>query len=198
MADDAAKVLQTVEVESAVVVGLSMGGMIGQELALRHPSLVRRLVIVASQPPAPKRIPSPTRLLQRLMAAPQGPLHAYIAARWAEVSGPGFAVGHPDALDELARQVLRRPTPRALVFQQLRAISGWSGAPRVRRIVAPTVVVHGSDDPLVPVGNGMRLAQLIPGSAYVELPGVGHIVPWEAPDRLSAVVDAAVEDREAT
>ena len=52
----------------------------------------------------------------------------------------------------------------------------------------PTTVVHGAEDPLIPVRNGMRLAQLIPGARYVELPGVGHLVPYEAPDASLAVI----------
>ncbi len=91
---------------------------------------------------------------------------------------------------ELIDRLRERPTPRAGVINQLRAIAGWSGASRLTRITAPTVVLHGSDDPLIPVGNGMRLAQLIAGATYVELAGVGHIVPFEAPDALLAAIEA--------
>ena len=191
MADDAAAVLRVVGATSAVVLGHSMGGMIAQELALRHAELVERLVIVASQPPAPRRIASPAHVMRRMMQPPDGqPLHAFIASTWGEVCGPDFAATHPDVLDELADQVLRRPTPRALLLQQMRAISGWSGARRLAHIVAPTVVVHGDADRLMPVGNGMRLAQLIPQAQYVELSGVGHLVPQESPDALLSILRA--------
>ena len=53
----------------------------------------------------------------------------------------------------------------------------------------PTTVVHGSEDPLIPVRNGMRIAQLVPGARYVELPGVGHLVAYEAPDASPIVAD---------
>ena len=52
----------------------------------------------------------------------------------------------------------------------------------------PTTVVHGTDDPLIPVRNGMRIAQLVPGARYVELPTVGHLVPYEAPEPVERIV----------
>ena len=52
----------------------------------------------------------------------------------------------------------------------------------------PVTVVHGSEDPLLPVHNGMRIAQLVPGARYVELPGVGHLVPFEAPTTVTAII----------
>ena len=55
-------------------------------------------------------------------------------------------------------------------------------------MAVPTTIVHGAEDPLIPVRNGMRLAQLVPGARYIELPGVGHLVPYEAPDEVARVV----------
>ena len=81
----------------------------------------------------------------------------------------------------MARSIARRPTPRVAVLDQARAIAAWHGAHRLRRLDVPVTVVHG-EDPLVPVRNGMRLAQLIPGARYVE-PRVGHLVPYEARPR---------------
>ena len=90
----------------------------------------------------------------------------------------------------MAPAIARRPTPRFAVLDQARAIAAWHGAHRLRRLTAPTTVVHGAEDPLIPVRNGMRIAQLIPGARYVELPGVGHLVPYEAPDRRRAAIVA--------
>ena len=69
------------------------------------------------------------------------------------------------------------------------AIAAWSGPGRLRRIACPTTVVHGDHDRLLPVGNGMRLSRLIAGAEYVELDGVGHLVPMEAPDALVDVIE---------
>ena len=71
------------------------------------------------------------------------------------------------------------------------AIAAWSGAGRLRRLDVPTTVVHGDHDRLLPVGNGMRLSRLVPGARYLELDGVGHLVPMEAADRLAEVVEHA-------
>ena len=188
LADDAAHVLDTVGADSATVVGLSMGGMVAQELALRHPERIERLVLVATRPPAPAQIPPRPGAIEATFAPVVDPVDVHLRALWASFCGPGFADRHPDRMDELMGQILVRVTPRFAVRAQARAIAGWSGPDRLRRIAAPTTVVHGSVDPLMPVGNGMRLARLIPHARYVELPGVGHIVPMEAPEMLAEVV----------
>ena len=69
---------------------------------------------------------------------------------------------------------------------QARAIAGWYGADRLGSLVVPTTVIYGAEDALMPVGNGVRLAQLIPSARYVEVPGVGHLVPFEAPEVIPA------------
>lgn len=195
LADDAAEVLRTIDAGPATVVGLSMGGMIAQDLALRHPNLVGRLILVATRPPAPDHIPAPPPVLERelghMLAVPQrgAPLDGYFRALWEPQCAPGFAARHPERLDELIGQVLERPSPRAAVVNQLRAIAAWTATRRPAAITAPTVVVHGDLDELMPVGNGMRLARLVPGARYVELPGVGHLVPLEAPDELAAIIE---------
>lgn len=111
-----------------------------------------------------------------------------VGATWGALCGPGFAEAHPDLVAELVAQVRRRATPAAAVNAQMLAIAAWSGPERLRRITCPTTIVHGDHDRLLPVGNGMRLSRLVPGAEYIELAGVGHLVPVEAPDRLAEAV----------
>src|SRR5262249_32166469 len=172
------------------------GGMIAQELALRHPDLVERLVLVGTRPPAPSHIPAAAPVRDRELDHLLGPrprrgtpLDAYFRSLWEPQCAPGFADRHPALFDELVAQIAARPTPRAGVIHQLRAIAAWSGSSRLARIKAPTVVVHGALDELIPVGNGMRLAWHIPGARYIELAAVGHLVPIEAPDVLAEVIE---------
>ena len=84
----------------------------------------------------------------------------------------------------IAQQLaIERPTSLDVIMLQLQAITTRSGS--LAQIAAPTLIFHGDDDPLLPVANGRRLAELIPNNRYVELPGVGHLVPWEEPERAA-------------
>ncbi len=194
LADDAADVLRALDAPPAVVVGLSMGGMIAQELAVRHPTLVRHLVLCGTRPPSPAAFPAAPAVLARTFEgpAPGESRRDHLARTWGSVLGPGFADRSPEVVAELVDLVAERPTPYAGVVSQMRAIACWYGAGRTAGIAVPTDVVHGSDDPLIPVGNGMRLAQAIAGARYRELRGVGHIVPFEAPDVVAEIVSGVL------
>ena len=193
LADDVREVLRAIGARSATIVGLSMGGMIAQELAINHPDVVERLVLCGTRPPTPAGFAPARSVLEAMTATPRTGegVGTFFERTWGAVVGGDFRRLDPDGMRELVRHLRERPTPRAGVINQLRAISGWSGPSRLGRITAPTVVLHGADDPLIPVGNGMRLAQLIADSTYVELPGVGHLVPYEAPDALLAAIGAS-------
>lgn len=191
MADDARAVLGVCQVENATVLGLSMGGMIAQELAIRHPGVVRELILVGTRPPTPAQIASDYSKLFGGLNAPNADqsLAEYFRRTWGDLCAPGFTVENPAVLDELVEQIMRRPTPRYGVLHQLRAVGGWHGPGRLARLKVPTTVVHGDSDPLMPVGNGMRLANLIPGARYVELAGIGHLVPYEAAEELANILE---------
>ena len=186
LADDAKTVMEACGVERARVLGLSMGGMIAQELTLRHPDAVERLVLVGTRPPTPAAVLSAPHLLVDSMRRPgrDESLWEYFRVMWAAFAGPDFAKSHAERLDELVEQIVRRPTPRQGMFDQVRAMMAWRGAQRLTGIAVPTDVIHGDSDPLIPVANGRRLAALIPGAQYQELVGVGHLVPQEAGEFL--------------
>jgi pimeloyl-ACP methyl ester carboxylesterase len=187
LADDAASILADAGSASAIVLGISMGGMIAQELALRHPRLVTGLILAGTRPPAPLQVAAAGAVMRQALA-PMRPGQApaeYYREVWTGFAGPGFAPAHPDRIEELVAQILRRQTPRRLMVDQARAIGAWHGARRLARLDVPTVVVHGAQDRLMPVGNGMRLAQSVPAATYVELTEVGHLVPQEAPEVLA-------------
>jgi 3-oxoadipate enol-lactonase len=190
LAGDVAAVLDEAEVPQASVFGISMGGMIAQEFTLRSPERVSALVLAASRPPNPAFQP-PSFAARLMMIRPMMPgesLHTYFARLWAYSAAPGFAEAHPDVIEETTRQTLEAPTPQAMLVHQARAMGAWGHSDRLSEIRAPTLVVHGALDPLSPVINGRRLAQLIPGARYVELEGVGHLIPQEAPERLTALM----------
>jgi pimeloyl-ACP methyl ester carboxylesterase len=201
LAEDAAQVIQAAGADRATILGLSMGGMIAQELAFRHPDMVERLILVASRPPSPAHLPIDGAMMLPLMARPHPNTtpEEHWRGVWGRFCAPDFAERETALLDELMVQFASRMTPRAAVSNQMRAIAGWYGADRLASISAPTVVVHGALDQISPLGNSMRLARLIPGARYVELPGVGHVVPLEAPEELERILmDGSPPPRTAT
>jgi pimeloyl-ACP methyl ester carboxylesterase len=199
LADDVAAVLDAEELKSAVVAGMSMGGMIAQEFALRHADRLVGLVLIATRPPAPAyAAPKASLMLLDLLGPPRRRerLDTYFTRLWTSATGEGFAASHPELIAELVAQIVERPTPRSMLVHQLRAVNGWGHAARLATLRARTVVVHGDQDPLINVINGRRLAGLIPEARLVELVGVGHLPPLEAPakllDELSQFIEAAV------
>ncbi len=190
MADDVAAVLDDAELPDADVFGISMGGMIAQELALRHPERVRSLILAGSRPPNPLFQP-PELATRWLLVQPPGrgtSLAGFFDRLWSFAAAPGFAEAHPDVIAEITAQSVERPTPRATLISQSRAMAAWGHAERLRGIVAPALVVHGRLDRLSPVQNGRNLAAQIPGARYVELPEVGHLIPHEAPDLAAGLI----------
>jgi pimeloyl-ACP methyl ester carboxylesterase len=191
LADDVSDVLDAAKAQTAFVLGLSMGGMIAQELALRSPARVDGLVLAATRPPTPRFV-APSLASAWRLVRPPGPresLEHCFRALWTAAAAPGFADAHPELIDELTRQTLERPAPRALLRQQLRAMSAWGHAERLREISAPTVIVHGDDDRFSPPANGRALAELIDGARLVPVPGAGHLLAHEAPEVLGAALD---------
>jgi pimeloyl-ACP methyl ester carboxylesterase len=191
LADDVVAVLDDAEVERAMIFGLSMGGMIAQELAIRAPGRVDGLVLAATAPPTPGHRPGSRSGTALALFRPPGPreaLDVYFRKLWTAATAEGFAEQHPEVIEELVRQIVDRPTPRSLLFHQLRAVFGWGHAERLASIDVPTVVVHGTEDALMPIDAGRRLAELIPNSRLIELDGVGHLVPHEAPERTRELI----------
>lgn len=194
LAGDIVDVLDDAGVESAGVLGLSMGGMIAQEVAIRAPDRVDSLVLAATRPPEWTRGPAPNATLTLNLLRPVGRregLDAYFRRLWTSATAPGFAEREPELIEELVRQSVDRPTPRSLMIHQMRAATGWGRLRRLARISSPTVVVHGALDRFVDVRHGRRIAELIPGAQYVELPDAGHLLPLEAPGELLRCLDLA-------
>jgi pimeloyl-ACP methyl ester carboxylesterase len=191
LAKDAHRLLQELDAAPATVLGYSLGGTIAQELAVRHGADVARLILVSTSPPSPASLRADDSITWHMFRRRRRgeDYRAYLHDLWARAAGPGFAERRPDLMDELVDQLAARPTTRSAAMAQARAAGCWHGPKRLARITVPTTVIHGREDVLRPVGNGMRLARLIPGARYVEFPNAGHLVPLEAMDELLAVIE---------
>ena len=190
MADEAVGILDAVGRERAHVVGVSMGGMIAQLVALRHPERVDRLVLLSTHCGGPAITPPTPAAMAVLMGDRSRPPAELVRESMTTITGPGFAARHPEAIDAIVANALAQPTPPATFVRQMQAIMTSDRSARIADIRAPTLVVHGADDPLVPYPNGEVLARGIPGARLVTLPGCGHMPMWERPSEVVRAISS--------
>jgi 3-oxoadipate enol-lactonase len=173
LADDAASVLDSVGVDAAHVYGISLGGMIAQEVALRHPERVRALVLGATTAGGADSVPAAPEVLAFVrLRAEMTAEHAV----WASVPinyAPRTRLEGGDRIARDIEQRLRFPVEPEFYSAQLAAANGHDA--RVAEIRAPTLVVHGEEDVLIPPANGERLAAAIPGAELSLWPGAAHL-----------------------
>jgi len=190
-ADDAVAVLDALAVDAAHVMGVSMGGFVAQVLALRAPARVRSLVLVGTGPGGPEHERVPPETLQIWLANAGLPADEY-ARRTMHLSfSPGWSEAHPELHEELLAARLEHPTPAECWRAQFDATLPYVqyGVP-VEQIAVPVLVVHGDEDRVVPLSNGLLIARRIPGSELLVVPGCGHVVQLERPDELNRAVES--------
>ena len=181
MADDVRAVLDALGLARAHVLGTSMGGMVAQLVAARHPSRVDRLVLMATTFGGPNAIPAEPRALAVLGPQPGISIAEQRRLGLRTLTSDGFADDHADLIDMLVAQRERNPTPGPVFNAQLHALLASDRSEAVAGIRARTLVVHGDRDPLVPPENGRRLSERIPGASFLLLPGCGHMPHLEKP-----------------
>jgi pimeloyl-ACP methyl ester carboxylesterase len=177
MADDCAAFLSALDVANATVFGSSMGGFIALQLALRHPRVVERLVLVGTSPVAglqPMPPPDPADWIADPLERARQRLRVTTA--------PGYFERFPERLEELALQTTRNRMTVEGYARQTRAINDTHDVrQQLGEISAPTLVVHGDLDPLIPLRAGEMLAQGIPNAQLEVRRGVGHLPHREEP-----------------
>jgi len=181
MADDAVSVLDAAGISRAHVYGISLGGMVAQQIALRHPTRVRSLVLGATFAGG-RRATRPDRDVQRFLTRRPFMNHAEAARQSVRFNyGPRCREEHPERIDEDIAQRLTHPFSAHAYRAQMWAGSIHDTYARLPRITAPTLVVHGEEDRMIPIANAHTLADRIPGARLIELEGVGHLYPTEVP-----------------
>ena len=186
LADDAAGILDG---RTAHVVGFSMGGYVALTLALKHPGLVRSLVLAGTGAGGPQRTPRPQHVRDAFEQALGLPPEEYARATMPYTFSPGWVEANAHRFEEIiaARQEL--PTSLDTIQAHADACYGFydTGA-EVERIAAPALVIHGTEDLIVPPENGRALARRLPNARLVELEGRGHNLMLEDPDTFTELV----------
>jgi 3-oxoadipate enol-lactonase len=187
LADDAVAVLDAAGVEHAHVYGISLGGMIAQEIALRHPDRVDALVLGATTPGGPHAVAADDDTLAFFNRRAEMPAEEAV---WASVPynyGPRTRAERAQAIGEDIAQRLRFPIEADPYRAQLAAALGHDAHERLGALTAPTFVVHGEEDRMVAPANAKLLADAIPGAELHMLPGAGHLYPTDEPEADRAV-----------
>jgi pimeloyl-ACP methyl ester carboxylesterase len=204
LAADAADVIVSLDLGPTHVVGLSVGGMVAQLVALTAPALVRSLVLLSSSPDAngdvhrapSSGLPAPHQpMLDHVAWISRNPSASAldVAVRgWKVLVGPGAPFDEVYWHDVVTRSHARARCPQSAGNHLVALDRTPSLLDRLGSLRVPTLVVHGTNDHVLPIEHGRALAGAIPGARLVEVPGLGHTFPPEWIDRLHALIASFV------
>jgi pimeloyl-ACP methyl ester carboxylesterase len=187
-ADDAAALLDVLGIESATVYGSSMGGMIAQELVLCHPQKVRALILGCTTGSATRGVHPSPETIQKLMRNQALTGDEAIAAGWELGYSRAYIDRNWDAMMARSRAASEFAAPRESYIRQVIATARHEGLARLERVECPVMIIHGSNDVMIPVGNAHQLKQHLPQAELHILEGMGHGYNLEAQDQADALV----------
>jgi 3-oxoadipate enol-lactonase len=188
MADDAANLLAALKIERPHVFGISMGGLIAQELVLNYAQHVNGLVLGCTSSGRSHGAQATPETLARMAPTPGLSPEEIVRNFWTAVCSPGFIKRGAAFLDGMVAAALAQPTPMETLGLQMMAMQTFDSYDRLPQIKAKTLVIHGDVDILVPPQNGRILAEHIPGAELKTIHGVAHMFFWEEPQKSATMV----------
>ncbi|MDH6169575.1 pimeloyl-ACP methyl ester carboxylesterase [Variovorax boronicumulans] len=180
MANDCIGLLDALDIDRAHIVGASMGGAIGQEMAIHHPERMRSFTSIMSTTGNPA-LPPPTPEAMAVLFSPT-PLtfDAYLPHYrkvWRVLRGPDFPLDEARDTERAQLTFLRGLNPGGVARQLAAILASGNRKPALRDVRVPTLVIHGDADPLVPVACGVDVADAIAGAQLLRIPRMGHALP---------------------
>lgn len=188
MMDDAAGLLEALRIDKAHVVGISMGGMIAQLMAIHAPHRVRSLTSIMSTT-GDRSLPGPEpRVIRHMLRRPPENdvqlRDAYYRRMWELIGSPEYPTTEERRSQFLARVYERGVNPEGTTRQLLAIMAMPGRSKELQNVAAPTLVLHGANDPMIPVVCGAATAKAIPGARLEIIPGMGHDLPVQLMPRL--------------
>jgi 3-oxoadipate enol-lactonase len=190
LAADAIGLLDALEIERAHVLGISMGGMVAQEIALARPALPISLTLGCTYCGGEGSMLAGEDVMSALgQALASRDRERAVRASWEVNVSRGFA-SDDEAWHRFRETSMHRAVALPVLIEQMKAISEHDTSARLGEIVAPTLVIHGDADRMLPVANGRAVASLIPSAKLEVFEDVGHLFFWERPERSAELVRA--------
>jgi proline iminopeptidase len=193
MAGDAIGLMDRLGIAQAHIVGASMGGMIAQVLAAKFPQRVLSLTSIMSSS-GYRKVSKPTKPARKvLLSRPTDPkdpesVIEYMVEMFGVIGSPAYPSSKDELRSRIGRSVRRAYEPAGTARQLLAIIASGDRRKLLRTIAAPTLVIHGADDPLVPLAAGRDTAQNIPGAKLEVIEGMGHDFPEALMPRLAQAI----------
>ena len=188
MAADAIGLLDALDIDRAHIVGASMGGMIAQVIAATYPQRTRSLVSIMSTSGRMGLPMGKPEAVAMLSALPEGPAREQLVAHGIKlrsvIGSPGFPTDPATMRTLVERNIDRRYYPPGAARQYLAIMASGPRVDLLKTVKVPTLVLHGDDDPLLPVECGRDVAALVPGAKIETFPGWGHDVPEQMVPKL--------------
>ena len=200
MAADSVGLLDGLELDTAHIVGASMGGMIAQTIAIEHPNRVRSLTSIMSTTGDPMVGQATQEALGALLAAPATTRQEAVertVSIFRVIGSPGFELDEADLRERAGLSYDRADDPLGVARQLLAIIASGDRTASLRSVNVPTLVLHGADDPLVNVSGGRATADAIPGAELVIFDGMGHDLPRPLWPEITARIGGVVQRAEA-
>lgn len=191
LARDAAGLLEVLDVQEAHVLGISMGGMVAQELALAHPERVRTLTLGCTYCGGEGSSLTGPEVLRRLaQGMSSGDRALAVRTAWEVNVAPAFwdSPAGERAFETFREIGMRRAVPVPVILAQMQACAAHDTSARLGQLAMPTLIVHGTADEIIPVANASVIQRLIPDSRLKIMEGVGHLFFWERPERSAELV----------
>lgn len=193
LAEDLAALLEELRVERAHVLGASFGGFVAQEFALAHPARTRSLVLCCTSYGGAGHVPPSPETLRAIASTKGLNTEERVRENWGLAFSPGFAGAHPEEVERVVNLRAGNSVPEHAYTRQLQAAVAFDASSRVGRIEAPTLVVTGDADAIVPRENSSNLAAAIPGATLRVVEGGSHAFFIERAEEFNRAVVEFIE-----
>lgn len=189
MARDAAGLLKKLGIDKAHVLGVSMGGLIAQQLAILFPQYINKLVLCCTSHGGPNSIPMPKEIIELLnniddKMSPEERLEQAMSPAFS----PGYMEDNPTEIQQIITWRLEKPTPRNAWLHQFMAATTFNVEDSVGSIDVPVLILSGDQDRVLPVENAYMIQEKIPHSRLKIFPGAGHMFFWEKAQEFNKTV----------